>query len=183
MVFEIKGVDELIKDFSQFAAVSDTAMIYAMNQRARKAQTKASKDVRSVWKGIGAGQMKAYVYTIMARKGNVSTEYVLTSSPIPLSEFGAKWTPKQKGVSYLLKNKRRTMSGSFMGKGRGGKQQVWIRTSKEDKKLVRKVSITPTSMFTGMKADELYVKEYFGENGADFNKVYLQKLDYLFKKK
>jgi hypothetical protein len=123
--------------------------------------------------------MKRYSWQTKATTNKLSTKFGLVARSINLVDFGAKWkrtTPtgrKTKGVSYKLKNKRRVMKGSFIAKG-----YVFSRRKGERDNLIPHFSITPTSMFLGAEADDLYIEQYF----KTFDKTYAHQIKYLMSK-
>lgn len=180
MTVTIKGADDLYQDFSKFVRVNGRAISDAMN-RANLAGATASlskkEGMRKEWVGINASELKKYTYKRKANPNKLEAQFVVTSNPIPLIHFKAKEV--RRGVSYRLKNKRRTMPKSWIMPSKFGDKgdRVFVRTRKRPKVATHRVAITPTSMYTGAEADDVYVNRFL----EIFAKRYYQQLDRLMK--
>jgi len=178
MTITIKNINPIWTSLKRFSTANRRATNDAMNRAHIHARKLSSTAMRSEWKGLSADRAKKAIKEKKSKVSDLSTKMILQSRPISLSSFGAKWskkTPtgkKTKGVSYKLKGKRRTMKGSFIAKG-----QMFSR--KKNGGLRRHASITPTNMWKGVGAEEIYLKAY----EERFRSRYDQQLLYrLFKK-
>jgi len=165
--------DDLKKDLVLFYKNINRATSKSINESVRASRTKAIANMRKSWKGIKAKDLKANEKTFVkpATTNNLYSRFILISKPIPLSNFGA--VQKIKGVSYKLKSNRRTMKHAFIAK-----KQVFVRRTKKNDSIVRRVSITPTSMFLGTKSDEVFLKTFddkFEKNLRRNLKYYMSK--------
>jgi len=175
MVLTFKNIKPLIKDLSAFANVHPKALSNAMNRgntAGRTASLKATDGgVRELWFGLPSASLKKMTYSRRASVNKHQTQFVITSRPINLRLFNA--TQKKKGVSYKLQRKQKQIKGSFIAKGLLLKRKG---TQRDDLRAF--FSITPSSMFLGVKADEIYEDAYF----ETFNKRYIHEIDRLLKK-
>ena len=174
---EIIGVDIIVKDFKTFVNKNPSAISRSMNRANIAGRTASIKALRKVWVGLKAKDLKRYTWQEKATVAKLNTKFVVTSHPISLADFGAK--QNKKGVSYRLKNKRRTMMHAFLKKSKHSRApMVMIRSTKSRYPLVTKFAITPTSMFMGLDGVHLYEEAYF----KAFDKRYTHEMNRILNK-
>ena len=165
MTLTVKGIDAISKDFHKFAMIYPTAVRNSMNTALSAGMTASlARDggMRQEWVGITARDLKRHTYTRKATVSKHHAQFVVTSNPIDLYMFGAKQNTR--GVSYKLKNKRRTMRKSWITPSKFGRRenQVFVRQASNDDRVTRRASITPTSMFLEADSGEVFEKYYKG---------------------
>lgn len=180
MTVTFKGLDELYQDFDKFLKVQPRAISNAMTtglSAGRTASLSTTVGMRREWVGIKTKDLKRYVYTRRPSAGSHKAQFVVTSRPIPLIEFGA--SQKKKGVSYRLKTKRRTMKKSWIMPSKFGDKsdKVFVRQASHNNKATHRVAITPTSMFMGTESDVVFEKNFMNS----FGKRYDQQMKFLLK--
>lgn len=177
MTYKFVGLKEATDMLLKFPKASNKAIMKTMNEKARSGATKASRHLRKDWVGMKASTFKNYVWTTNAKINRLETQYVVHSTPINLADFGATWSPATKGgkatkgVSYKLRTKRKTLDGSFMGKGKV------YRRDKTDNSLIPYHTVTPTTMFINSDSYDAYKYGYF----TNFEKRYFDNLAHLLK--
>ena len=179
---KIKNIDTIIRNLADFDRFNKRALSSAMNRShtagVKVATSKQTGGTLQPW-GIKKSDFKRnYTWKQKATSRKPNTKYAVSSNPINLVDFGAKWnrlTPQgkpTKGISYKLKNRRRTMKGSFIAKG------MFFTRKQGTQNIIPHFSITPTSMFVGNEGVNTYVEKYFDV----LNPRYLHELDRLIKK-
>lgn len=162
MTIDFTGLQEIQDDFLKFAKLYPLITSISLNTALSVATTAslgAKKGMRKEWVGMRARDLKRYTYTKKANVNKLDTQFVITSRPIGLIHFGSK--QNKKGVSYKLKNKRRTMRKSWIMPSKfGGGDEVFVRQTSHGNKPTRRASITPTSMFLEAEADEFFEDEF-----------------------
>ena len=181
MTIKFKGLQEFQKDLTKFVNIHDKAISNAMNKALAIAYTASlskKQGMRKEWVGMRAGDLKRYTYTKKANPVQHHAEFVVTSRPIPLMEFGAKQL--NKGVSYRLKDKRKTMKKSWIMPTKFGDKgdRVFVRQASHNNKATHRVAITPTSMFLASDAPEVF-ENTFEDN---FQKKYFEQIKFLMAK-
>ena len=164
MTIDIKGIKSIQDDFLKFAQIYPTAVRNSMNTALSAGVTASlARDggMREEWVGITARELKRYTYVTKANVNRHEAEFVVTSKPIDLIHFNAKQNTR--GVSYKLKNRRRTMRKSWIMPSKFSNfEQVYARQTSNDSKPTRRASITPTSMFIEANSAEVFKKYYQG---------------------
>lgn len=169
MKINIKGIKPIIKNFSEFARVSDRVMVDSMNRGLTAGITASlskTKGMRKEWTGIKAQDLKRYTWKQQATRTRQNTKFTMVSRPINLADFSSK--QGKKGVSYKLKGKQKQLKGSFKAKG-----MVFKRKSNKADSIMPHFTITPTYMFIGVEGDDIFIDRYF----EVFNTRYAQQLD------
>lgn len=157
----MSGIDSLITDFDKYVRLNARHTRTALNEASRSAQSKVLQETRKPWKGIRARDYKSLTKLFVAKGNKFETTFIMTSRSISLAMFAVNRQAKS-GVAYKLKNKQRTMKGSFMAKGMFFKRRTKARDS-----IVPYFSITPTSMFINGGGEKIYfdrLKEVFTTN-------------------
>lgn len=183
MEITVEGLDKAIKSFDKFVKKNDIAISRAMNSKLNTSRNKAVRHVKQAKWNMKISDLKKLTTITKATKNKTEVEFTLKSNPIPLIKFGATEQyykrKKETKVSYKLKGKKRSMPKSFIMPSKFGNKQdeVFARSSKDKKKVTRKVAITPTSMFSGSQAEDVFIKTFM----EDYEKRYLQQIEFLTK--
>ena len=199
MILKVQGLDKVITNLNKFVKINARATSYAMNDVAGKAKTKSLKFVtknpnpKERWK-IKYGDLKDKAPIKKATVSNLNLQFSLTSSSIPLMEFGAvdqlgttntgrKRNGGKFSVAYKLKGSGRkdkilgawTMKSKF---NNGRKEVFTRRKSPNGAEVTAQYAITPTSMFK-QEGFDVFIKEF----NYNFEMRYLGRVAYLLAKK
>ena len=193
LTINVDGLDGLITNFENFVKFNRTATRQAMNETERKSQVAALRLTRKDW-NIKARDLKKGAERTLATNANLSIEFSMKSSSIPLEMFAknvpdpyvSKLTPTGKlrtggaGVKYKLKKEGRgfkTLSKSFLLESKFGDHRMEIFTRRRsptgNSSITAQYSITPSSMFKQHGADEFI--STFMDN---FEASYINKLQF-----
>jgi len=180
LTYKVTGVTKLLKKYTKFHQQHPLIISRAMNKAGRVATTASLAKVRKSW-NLRAKDLKKKVKITPANVGKSVYTFHMHSTPINLFEFHA--SPIKTGVSYKIQKKRNKLKSAFI-QGGGRNKFVLRREGKERYPLIPHFSITPSYMFTQVKAEEEFVKTFwFGKSGRrGFKKEYLSQIRAILEK-
>ncbi|MFM0243794.1 phage tail protein [Paraburkholderia sediminicola] len=129
---DVKGITA---SMAKYVGEQQKAVIRALNKTATQARTAASVEVRGAGYNIKASAIKKSFVIKRASRGNLVVVLTATGARIPLINYGARQT--KSGVSFSVKNGRKTMRHAFIATMKSGHIGVFERTGKGHKKVVR----------------------------------------------
>jgi len=162
-----KKLDAVITNFEKYIKMNARVTRTALNKASKTAKVQSLRQARDEWKGLSVADFKKINELALATNQNPETVFTIASNPINLQHFTTKKQAKS-GATYKLKDKQKTLKGSFQAKGFVFKRQTKARDS-----IIPYFSITPTAMFA--KSDS--VSTYIDIATKDFEAEYLRTIN------
>lgn len=151
------AVNAMRREFSKLTSSQfNLGVARAINYVAAKAKTKASKDIRSVYK-IRAKDLSKSISVKKATKTTLTGFIVATGSPLPLVAFSARQT--KTGVSINIMGTRKVVKRAFITTLKSGHKGVFARGEYGNPKFIFAKPRLPITELTTVSVPKSFMSE------------------------